>query len=292
MQSFLNSERPPGVILDKLPLDSFLIKTTSSESSDARTKFSDLQSLFDREARNNAFSELNSDEQIDFVITGTGSDSGARLSVSGNGFEDLGTDENYAGEEGKAFLTVFDLKSFFAQGKDQSDRVPDRAASGDSSSASLVVPLTQLLTRFIGRWKIPRWFSGPDAPPSGPAKSATSPATKPLPQVPPQTLPTQSSINHTHRIGRRVAATSALTGGQTSNSARPSELTRYMLQVATDPAVASELFDSSRAEDSAGLEVFAGIALLSNVMTKDRQRRRKDRRSQNTIVGFTKHGSS
>ena len=166
-------------------------------------------------------------------------------------------------------------------------------------------PLTQLVRSLRSLWPIRA-----NAPATRPAGSSTAPATKAPFKVPMKTVPAQSSAIPDHSRSRsretsvRTLTSSAWSGSsaiQTSNAARQSELTKYMTQLATNPTVASELFDRrsqsppevllKTTEDNLGTEAAAGwrviawSAVVSPALAELSPRQLRNRRSQNMIVG-------
>ncbi|MFM9963359.1 MAG: FG-GAP repeat domain-containing protein, partial [Planctomycetaceae bacterium] len=179
---------------------------------------------------------------------------------------------------------------------------------------TLVLPLgvltgTQPVTQLV-RTLRRLWPQRPNAPANRPAGSSTPPATKTPVIVPMKAVPAQSSaIPENFRSRSRETsvrtltspATSGTSAVSTSHDSEATELTKYMAQLATNPTVASELFDRQSlsspevlfepiadnfgTEAAAGWPVFVWSALVSPAMAELGPRRLRNRHSQKMIVG-------
>lgn len=177
---------------------------------------------------------------------------------------------------------------------------------------TLVTPLsilsgTQPLTQLVRSLRNLR-AARPTVPTNRPAGSSTPPAIKAAPKVPTKPAPAQSSAIPSDgkapatSTASRTASSESPFAVQETHGVRQPGLTKYLTQVASNPAVASELFDRrlqsppefAREQTAnhfgtgatAGWRVFAWSAVVSPALAEQRGSSWfRNRRSQNLIVG-------
>ncbi len=171
------------------------------------------------------------------------------------------------------------------------------------SLLSGIQPLTQLARTLRSLQSL--WPTRPNVPTNRPAGSSTPPAAKTPLKAPMKTAPAQSTAIPTDAKTSEAAtaspadSSSSTSDVQTTHTVRQTGLAKYMTQLATNPAVASDLFDrqwrplaesslpaietSCSTESDAGWQVFASSAVVAPALAELSSRRLRNRWLQNMI---------